>query len=137
MGNGESAMGKPKRKFSDEVKLAAVNDYVTGRKSAAQVAAELGVSPGQIYSWRVKLDEIAKGSRVDELTSSGRSKEDAKFILELEAERDAYQRTVGEQTMIIELLKKRLRSTNSQQRSELTGLIETLERAVQKRKLVK
>ena len=130
-------MGKPKRRFSDDVKLAAVNDYVTGRKSAAQVAAELGVSPGQIYAWRVKLDEIAKGSRVDELTSSGRSAEDAKFILELEAERDAYQRTVGEQTMIIELLKKRLRSTSSQQRSELTGLIETLERAVQKRKLVK
>ena len=130
-------MGKPRRKFSDEVKLSAVNDYVTGRKSVAQVAAELGVSPGQIYSRRVKLDEIARGAKIDELSSSGRSPEDVKFILELIAERDAYQRTVGEQTMIIELLKKRLRSTSSQQRSELTGLIETLERAVQKRKLGK
>lgn len=126
-------MGKPKRKFSEAVKRAAVDDYISGIKSAAQVAAEHEVSTGQVYSWRVQLDEKTKGARVDELVSSGRSPDDVKFILELEKERDAYQRTVGEQTMIIELLKKRLRSTSSQQRSELTGLIETLERAVQKR----
>jgi hypothetical protein len=41
---------------------------------------------------------------------------------------------VGEQAVIVELLKKRLKSTSSQQRSELTGLIETLELSVRKRK---
>lgn len=127
-------MGKPKRKYPEDVKRAAVDEYVSGRKSAVQVAAELGTSKSNIYTWRVKFDEKAKGARVDELEGSGRSSEDIKFILELEAERDAYQKTVGEQTVIIELLKKRLRSTSSQQRSELTGLIETLELAVQKRK---
>lgn len=130
-------MGKPKRKFTEEMKRSAVDDYVSGRKSAAQVAAELGIAPGQIYSWRVKFDELAKGAKINDLMASGRSAEDIKYILDLEAERDAYQRTVGEQTMIIELLKKRLKSTSSQQRSELTGLIETLERAVQKRKPAK
>jgi len=41
---------------------------------------------------------------------------------------------VGEQAVILELLKKRLLSTSSVERSALTGLIETLERAAQKRK---
>ena len=127
-------MGKPKRKFTDAEKRAAVEDYVSGRKSAAQVAAALEVSTGYIYNWKVQFAEKAKGLSVDELESSGRSKEDIKFILELQAERDAYQKTVGEQTLIIELLKKRLHSKSSQQRSELTGLIETFELAVQKRK---
>lgn len=127
-------MGISKRKFSDEIKRKAVDDYVSGRKSAAQVAAEYQTSVSNIYSWRVQLEERAKGAKIEELEASGRSREDALFILQLQAERDAYQRTVGEQTVIIELLKKRLQSTSLQQRSELTGLIETLERSVQKRK---
>ena len=127
-------MGKLRRKYSDEAKRAAVEEYVSGRKTAAQVAAELGISVNCVYTWKVWVEEKAKGVRVDELEGSGRSPADIRFILELEAERDAYQKTVGEQTLIIELLKKRLRSTSSQQRSELTGLIETLELAVRKRK---
>ena len=127
-------MGKPKRKFTDTIKQSAVDDYVSGRKSAAQVAAANGVSVGHVYKWKTQLEEKIKGVRTDELEASGRSREDIKRLLELEAERDTYQSMVGEQAVIIELLKKRLRSTNSQQRSELTGLIETLERAVQKRK---
>ena len=127
-------MGKPRRKFTDAVKRAAVDDYVSGRKSAAQVAAANDVSVSHVYKWKIQLDEQAKGVRLDELEDSGQSRREAKRMLELEAERDAYQKMVGEQALIIELLKKRLMSTNSQQRSELTGLIETLERAVQKRK---
>ena len=130
-------MGKPKRKFTDAQKRAAVDDYVSGRKSAAQVAAANEISTGQVYSWRVQLEEKDKGAQLDEIESAGQSREAARALLEMRAERDAYQAMVGEQAVIIELLKKRLRSTSSQQRSELTGLIETLERAVQKRKLVK
>jgi transposase-like protein len=127
-------MGKPKRKFADAVKRAAVDDYVSGRKSAAQIAAAHEVSIGQVYKWRTQLDEKAKGVVVDELEAGGQSREHAKALLELRRERDEYQKMVGEQAMIIELLKKRLRSTSSQQRSELTGLIETLEAVVRKRK---
>ncbi len=130
-------MGKPKRKFSDAQKRAAVDDYVSGRKSAAQVAAANEISTGQVYSWRVQLEEKDKDAQLDDLQSAGRSREDAKALLEMRAERDAYQLMVGEQAVIIELLKKRLRSTSSQQRSELTGLIETLELSVRKRKLGK
>jgi transposase-like protein len=127
-------MGKSKRKFTDAQKRAAVDDYVSGRKSAAQVAAANEISTGQVYSWRVQLAEKDKGVQLDEIQSAGRSREDAKALLELQAERDAYQLMVGEQAVIIELLKKRLRSTSSQQRSELTGLIEMLEQSVRKRK---
>ena len=127
-------MGKVKRKFSDALKRAAVDDYVSGRKSAAQVAASNEVSVSHIYKWKVQLDERAKDASVAELEAPGRSLEDARALAELSAERDAYQRMVGEQAVIIELLKKRLMSTSSQQRSELTGLIETFELAVQKRK---
>ena len=127
-------MGKPRRKFTDASKRAAVDDYVSGGKSAAQVAAALEVSVGHVYKWKVQLDEQAKGKSADELESAGLSREHAKAFNEMKAERDAYQRVVGEQAVIIELLKKRLRSTSSQQRSELTGLIEMLELAAQKRK---
>lgn len=127
-------MGKPKRKFADAVKRQAVDDYVSGRKSAAQVAASLEVDVGHVYKWKTQLEERQKGAVVDELESSGRSRADAKLISDLMRERDEYQKMVGEQAVILELLKKRLQSTNSVERSALTGLIETLERAAQKRK---
>ncbi len=127
-------MGKPKRKFADAVKRAAVEDYVSGRKSVGQVAAANGVSTGQVYKWKTQLEEKAKGAVIDEIESSGRSRQDAKLIAELRAERDEYQKMVGEQAVILELLKKRLLSTSSVERSALTGLIETLELAARKRK---
>jgi len=127
-------MGKPRRKFTDATKRAAVDDYVSGRKSAAQVAAVFEVSVSHVYKWKFQLDEEAKGKSADELESAGLSHEHAKAFDEMKAERDAYQRVVGEQAVIIELLKKRLRSTSSKQRSELTGLIEMLELGAQKRK---
>jgi transposase-like protein len=130
-------MGKARRKFSDEVKRKSVDDYVSGRRSAAQVAAELETSVGQIYSWKVQQEEKAKGLETEDLESAGHSKESIRQLRRMEAERDAYQKTVGEQTVIIELLKKRILSTSLVQRSALTGLIETLERSVQKRKLSK
>ena len=126
-------MGKPRRRFSDAAKRAAVDDYVAGRKSAAQVAAAHEVSIGQVYKWKVQLDEKVKGEKLDEYEAMS-GEEQTKLIRELRAERDVYRQQTGEQAVIIELLKRRLMSTSSQQRSELTGLIETLERAAQKRK---
>lgn len=130
-------MGKPKRKFTDAVKRAAVDDYVSGRKSAAQAAAANDVAVDQIYKWKIQLEEKAKGIVLNELEDAAGSREGAKLLSEMRTERDAYQRMVGEQAVIIELLKKRILSSSSQQRSELTGLIEILERAAAKRKPAK
>ena len=97
-------MGKPKRKFTEAIKRAAVDDFVSGRKSAAQVAAAIGLGVDQIYKWKVYFEEKAKGVSLDELEAAGNSKERSKELLELRAERDAYQRMVGEQAVIIELV---------------------------------
>lgn len=127
-------MRKPKRKFSEQEKRKSVDEYLSGRRSAAQVAESLSVPVGFLYKWKTKFEEQAKGIEVDQLESTGRSREDAKLIADLIHERDQYQKMVGEQAMIVELLKKRLQSTSSAERSALTGLIETLERAALKRK---
>ena len=127
-------MGEPKRKFEESLKEAAVAAYLSGEKTAAQVAAAHGIAVGQVYQWKVQLEERAKGARLEELQGAGRSRADSELILRLEAERDEYQRALGEKTVVVELLKKRLNSTSSQQWSELSGLIETLELAGQKRK---
>jgi transposase-like protein len=130
-------MTRVKRVFSEEVKRKAVDDFISGTKSAEQIAIELGASASHVYKWRVRYDENAKGQRVDELQTEGRSLADARRFQELEAELDEYKRQLAEKTVIAELLKKRLQSKSSQQRSELSGLIETFELAAQKRKRVK
>lgn len=127
-------MGKPKRKFTDAVKRTAVDDYVSGRKSAAQIAAALEIGTNMIYRWRVELEEQAKGAQAAELGATHSQDELVAEIQRLKAERNEYQKMVGEQAVIVELLKKRLQSTSLVERSALTGLIETLERAAQKRK---
>lgn len=128
---------RPRRAFTDEQKRKAVEDYVSGRKTAAQVAAELAVAPDQIYKWKISQDERRKGVSAEALEAAGARPEDVARIQELEAEIKEYKLVLAEKTVIEELLKKRLRSTSSQQRSELTGLIETMERAGQKRKRAK
>ena len=93
-------MGKPKRKFTDAVKRAAVDDYISGRKSAAQLAAANEVNVDQIYKWKIQLEEKAKGVDLNELEATVGSREGAKLLAEMRAERDAYQRMVGEQAVI-------------------------------------
>jgi transposase-like protein len=128
---------RPRRTFTEEQKRTAVDDYVSGRKTAAQVAADLAVAPDQVYKWKISQDERAKGLSAEELEAAGSRAEDITRIQELEAELKEARLLLAEKTIVEELLKKRLRSTNSQQRSELTGLIETMEQLAQKRKRVK
>lgn len=131
-------MGKrPRRIFTEEQKQAAVEDYVSGHKTAAQVGAELAVAPDQIYKWKISRDELAKGLSAGSREAAGSRPEDIAQIEELEAELKEARLLLAEKTIIEELLKKRLKSKSSQQRSELTGLIETMEQLAQKRKRAK
>ncbi len=116
---------KPRRQFTDEQKRIAVDDYVSGRKTAEQVAAENGVSHSVIYKWRVWLDEKAKGARIGELEAQGASPQMARKIQQQEAEIEEYQKKVAQQAIIIDLLKKLQEPMTSQPESELTGLIDT------------
>lgn len=130
----QSMKRRQRRQFTDEQKRMAVDDYVSGRKTAEQVAAENDVNATVIYKWRVQLDEKAKGARVDELESQGLSTQAARKILQLEAEVEEYQKKVAQQAVIIDLLKKLQPSTTSQPESELTGLIDTAKRLARSRK---
>ena len=128
---------KSRRKFTIEQKKKAVDDYVSGRNSAAQVAAHLGVDPQMIYRWRVQFDEQAKDERINELESEGHTRSQAKRIQQLEDEVAEYQKKVAELTIANDLLKKLRMSRNYQPESELTGLIATTRKLDQKRRRVK
>lgn len=127
-------MARSRKIFSEEVKQKAVDEFISGLKSAEQIAAELGASASHVYKWRTRFDELKKGIETSELEAQGSRPEDIKKIRDLEKELNEYKLQLAEKTVIAELLKKRLQSKSSQQRSELTGLIETFELAVQKRK---
>ena len=126
-----------RRNFSDDVKRQAVDDYVSGRKSAEEVTRELQIQQNMIYRWRTEVEAAQGRARVDELVSEGNNVQQAKRIQQLESEVSEYRRKLGEMALIQDLLKKRLHSTSSQQWNELTGLIETLERSARKNGLAR
>ena len=119
-------MGKVRRQFSEETKRQAVDDFVSGRRTAADIAAELGLAQGVVYRWRVQLEEKAREARIDELGTEGHHPHDTKRIQRLEEELIEYKRKVGEQTLIIDLLKKLRQSMIYLPESELSGLIDTI-----------
>jgi transposase-like protein len=117
---------KPKRFFSLEQKQRAVDDYVSGRKSAAEVAAEYEVPAGFIYKWRVYLESKIKDERVGELEGKGLPLAEARHMLRLEEELLEYKRRFAELALENDLLKKLRGLKNSRSESELNGLIEIL-----------
>ena len=63
---GVSDRGKPNRHVSDEIKRQAVDEDVSGRKTAAEVCVALGVAQGLIYKWKVWADENPREGRIGE-----------------------------------------------------------------------
>ena len=130
-------MSRAKRTFSLELKKKAIEDFISGKKSASALAAELGVTVSHIYKWRVQLSEKKKGAQIEELESQGMRTRDAKKFLQQQAIIEEYQKKVAEQSIIIDLLKKLQEPEISQHGSELTGLLETLQRLDRSRKPAK
>jgi transposase-like protein len=130
-------MSTSKTRFRREIKLQAVDDYVSGRKTAAQVAAAVGTSPGAIYKWKVWADEHAKGERMAALEADGHDVAAARRIQQLEAELAEYQKKVGEQAVVIDLLKKLQTSPSSRPASVVSGLIDTMPSSGRRRKRVR
>lgn len=127
-------MKKSRRSFSDETKRAAVDAYVSGRKTPLEVANELNIAVGLLYKWRTDMSDAGKEARVKKLEDEGVSPDHAKRILELEEQVAEYQKKVGEQAVMIDLLKKLRQSPNFRPESELTGLIEITKALDPKRK---
>lgn len=127
-------MAKKRYQFSVELKRKAVDEYVSGKRRAEDIARELGVPQGYLYKWRVQLDEAAKGLAIDELEGQGLTREQARLIEQQREEIEAYKQTVAKQAVIIDLLKKLQTSTHSHIESELTGLIDITKRLEPKKK---
>lgn len=132
-------MAKKRRIWPDEVKRAVVLEYLSGKKSAKELAIGNGFPHdiGRIYRWRTELDEKAKGLQVDELQEQGYSYDQAKRIQDLEAEIVEYQKKLAEQILINDLLKKLRQQTPSAFGKSVSGLTEIIRLSNQKRKLRK
>lgn len=127
---------KTRKRFTQQQKDEALEDYHSGVRSAQQIAEDLNTDVQSIYRWKVARDEKAKGTRIDELIDEGNSPVQAKRILELEQEIEEYKKKLAEQVLINDLLKK-LQCGNSQPESELTGLIRTTKKSDRKKRRVK
>ena len=127
----------PRRKFSPDDKREILDLYISGKKSVSELAHEHKISTGLIYQWKSDQNLKDRNSRVEELTEAGATRAMALKIQQQEAEIEAYQKKVAELTVINDLLKKLRAQTSSPFESELTGLIGTIKKSAQKRKLVK
>ena len=128
---------KPNRKFSDEIKSKAVEEYTSGIKSAAEVAHELGVAQGLLYQWKIQLENKRINGRVNELEAHGRSPSDARIIQQQEDEIAMYQKKIAEQAVIIDLLKKLPTSMKSVSVKSVSGSDEIALLLAQSRKRVR
>lgn len=128
---------KTRKKFSQEIKDKAVDEYLAGDKTANEIAAELQTDVQNVYRWKTLRDENAKGVRIEELMTEGNSKAMAEKLLEKELEIEAYKKKVAELTVINDLLKKLPGNENFQQENELLGLIKTTNKSARRKKPVK
>jgi len=128
---------KARRKFPEELKAQIVEAYVSGAKSAQELALEHDIAQGLIYRWKSDQNQRVKNNRIEELTEAGATRAMAMKIQQQEAEIEAYQKKVAELTVINDLLKKLQTSSSYQCESELSGLIGTVKRSDRKPKLVK
>jgi len=129
-------MRKPRKLFTQEQRKKAVEEYISGARTAAEIAAELEIDPTHIYRWKVRQEEDAKGARIDELHRDGHDPDATRKIIKLEEELAEYKKKVGELTLINDLLKK-LPRKSSPPESELSGLIDTMKQSDRKRKPAK
>lgn len=128
---------KYRKRVSPEQKEKALDEYVSGAKSAQEIAEELDTDVNNVYRWKTVREEKAKGARIEELMDQGGTLAQAKRILELEQELEEYKKVLAQEIVINNLLKKLQTSNSSAPESELTGLIKTTRKLDQKRRPAK
>lgn len=120
-------------KYSEEVKRKAVEDFNSGRKSAQQLADELGYKDTtRIYSWKAQYAEESKGRQVPSEIPKDSHSELQRRLAELEMENDELKKSLGEKSLIIDLLKKI--PGNSLYEKNANGLNKTIKDLAVKRK---
>lgn len=91
-------------KRSNEFKFKIALEAIKGEKQIAEIAQEHNIHPQQITQWKKEL--LDNGA---EIFSGKRSSKDQG----IEKERDEYYRTIGQQQIRIDFLKKKLGITHT------------------------
>lgn len=128
---------KTRKKYLEEVKAKAVADFLSGAKTAKQIAQELGVEVHVIYGWRAAADDKKRNQGLLGLQMEGFSPEAAELLMRKNEEIEVYQKKVAELSVMVDLLKKLQTSGDFQPESELSGLIATTKKSERKRRRAK
>jgi len=105
-------MKKSRKSYELDYKRQIVGEYVSGKGSAEQIAKREGLVRGQIYKWRVQLDQHQREERIETIVQTeGVSIDQARRIRELEEELAATQQKLAQSVLENDLLKKTLPSS--------------------------
>lgn len=120
-------------KYSEEIKRKSVEDFNSGKKTAQQLADELGYKDTtRIYSWKTQYAEASKGRPVPTDDPKDSNNDLLRRLTELEMENDELKKSLGEKSLIIDLLKKL--PGNSLYEKNANGLTKTIKDLAVKRK---
>lgn len=118
---------KIQKKFSLEVKKKAVEEFISGQKTAQVIADELGFKDtNRIYSWKLLFEENKKIEKRVKAQKQGVSLEMLRRLEELESENEELKKSLGEKSLIIDLLKK-IQTKGSVYGKNVTGLTDTIQ----------
>jgi transposase-like protein len=105
-------MKKSRKSYDLDYKRQIVSEYVSGKASAEEIAKREGLVRGQIYKWRVQLDQQQREERIETIAQTeGVSIDQARRIRELEEELAATQQKLAQSVLENDLLKKTLPSS--------------------------
>jgi transposase-like protein len=117
-------MKKSRKSYELDYKRQIVGEYVSGKTSAEEIARREGLVRGQIYKWRVQLDQHQREERIETIVQTeGVSIDQARRIRELEEELAATQQKLAQSVLEVDLLKKSL--PNSLFASVSSGYVDT------------
>ena len=91
-------MGKQRKSWSDDQKLAIVLAALSGRQSISEIAREHGVNENQIYRWK---DQFLESGRQGLSGAKGQTPDQR-----LAAENDQLKKLLGEKTLELDIVKK-------------------------------
>jgi len=119
---------KPRTNYDLEYKRRIVDEYLSGRASVQELTAREGLMGGQIYKWRVQLDERKRSERLGQIQDENPevTLAQAKRIRELEEELEATQKKMAQLAVENELLGELVKKTspNSAYAKRSSGFVE-------------
>lgn len=119
-----SSSKKSRKHYDLEYKRRIVQEYLRGEITTKALAEREGLERGQIYNWKVQLEERVRHARIETIADTeGVTLDQARKIRELEEELEATQKKLAQTILENDLLKKVHQSSALEKKS--SGYIET------------